>query len=196
MKWRVSEEAFLKDNNTITNLAVRLSDGTVGNQDLPSWYAARGVYETGYNYNSAPGMVPSRISNPNLTWEKSNKFDVGIDVSLFHKLNFSVDYYNEVTSDALFEVPLSRTTGLSTTYQNIGKIRNRGLEFSANYAVVNNKDWTVNVFGTLTWNKNKVIKMNGEPIESTYTIIEEGYPYRQFKMVEYAGVDRGGGRAL
>ena len=196
LKWRVSEEAFLKDNNTITNLAVRLSDGTVGNQDLPSWYAARGVYETGYNYNSAPGMVPSRISNPNLTWEKSNKFDVGIDVSLFHKLNFSVDYYNEVTSDALFEVPLSRTTGLSTTYQNIGKIRNRGLEFSANYAVVNNKDWTVNVFGTLTWNKNKVIKMNGEPIESTYTIIEEGYPYRQFKMVEYAGVDRETGLAL
>ena len=196
-RWRISEEAFLKDNETITNLALHVSDGIVGNQELGSWYAARGVYTSGSNYNSTPGMVPTRLANAELTWEKSNKFDVGLDLTLFNKLNFNIDYYNELTSEALFSVPLSRTTGLTSSYQNIGKIRNRGLEFSASYNILRTRDWNVGVNGTLTYNQNKVVKLaTGEPIESTYTIVEEGRPYRQFKMVEYAGVDRETGAAL
>lgn len=195
-KWRVSGENFLKDNPVITNATLRASYGTVGNQDI-DWYAARGLYSAGYNYNSSSGMVPTSISNPDLTWEVAKKFDIGFDMSFINRIHLTFDYYNETTSDALFEVPLSYTTGLSSVYQNIGKIRNSGIEASVNATIFAKKDLQWDIHANITWNKNKVLKLStGEPIESTYTIIEEGRPYRQFYMKEYAGVDRETGKPL
>ena len=195
-KWRLSSEDFLKDNQTITNATLRASYGTVGNQDI-DWYAARGFYSSGYNYNQVPGMVPTSIANPELTWEVSKKFDIGFDLSLAHRVHFTFDFYNSITSDALFQVPLSMTTGIAQTYQNIGSIRNRGVEFSVNATLMQRKDFHWNFFANLTWNKNKVIKLStDEPLEYTYQIIEEGRPYTQFYMKEYAGVDRETGKPL
>lgn len=195
-KWRLSGENFLKDNEVVTNAAVRVSYGTVGNQDI-SWYAARGFYVSGYNYNQTPGMVPGSIANPNLTWEVSKKFDAGFDLSFIQRINLTFDYYNEKTTDALFEVPLSMTTGQTFVYQNIGSIRNRGLEFSVNATVMQKRDFTWTAYANLTWNQNRVVKLStDEPIEDTYSIIEEGRPYRQFYMKEYAGVDRETGKPL
>ncbi len=195
-KWRLSGENFLKDNEVVTNAAVRVSYGTVGNQDI-SWYAARGFYVSGYNYNQTPGMVPGSIANPNLTWEVSKKFDAGFDLSFIQRINLTFDYYNEKTTDALFEVPLSMTTGQTSVYQNIGSIRNRGLEFSVNATVMQKRDFTWTAYANLTWNQNRVVKLStDEPIEDTYSIIEEGRPYRQFYMKEYAGVDRETGKPL
>lgn len=194
-KWRMSEESFLKGNEIITNAALRASYGTVGNQDISS-SAARGYYSAGYNYHSVAGMVPANISNPNLTWETSKKFDVGFDLSFINRWHLTFDFYNDDTSDALYEVPLSFTTGLSSSYQNIGKIRNRGIEFGVNGTAFTNKDVTVNVFANITHNKNKVIKLANGTIESAYTIIEEGRPYHQFYMKEYAGYDHETGKPL
>ena len=195
-KWRMTGEDFLKDNNVINNLTLRASYGTVGNQDI-DWYAARGFYSAGYNYNQIPGMIPTSIANPDLTWEVSKKFDVGFDLSLLHRLHFTFDFYNSITSDALFQVPLSMTTGISEVYQNIGKIRNRGVEFSVNAALMQRKDFSWNFFANLTWNKNEVIKLStDDPLEYTFQIVEEGRPYTQFYMKEYAGVDRETGKPL
>ena len=195
-KWRISGEDFLNGNSVITNATLRASYGTVGNQDI-DWYAARGFYGAGYNYNQMPGMIPVSISNQELTWEVSKKFDVGFDLSLWHRLHFTFDFYNEITSDALFQVPLSMTTGMTETYQNIGKIRNHGIEFSVNANIVQTKDWTWSAYANLTWNENEVVKLStDEPIEYTFQIIEEGHPYTQFKMKEYAGVDSETGKPL
>lgn len=195
-KWRISGEDFLNGNSVITNATLRASYGTVGNQDI-DWYAARGFYGAGYNYNQMPGMIPVSISNQELTWEVSKKFDVGFDLSLWHRLHFTFDFYNEITSDALFQVPLSMTTGMTETYQNIGKIRNHGIEFSVNANILQTKDWTWSAYANLTWNENEVVKLStDEPIEYTFQIIEEGHPYTQFKMKEYAGVDSETGKPL
>ncbi len=195
-KWRLSSESFLEGNEIITNATLRASYGTVGNQEI-DWYAARGFYSAGYNYNQTPGMRPTSIPNPELTWEASNKFDAGFDLSLFHKLHFTFDFYNEKTSDALFEVPLSMTTGIATAYQNIGSIRNRGIELSLNASIMQKKDFSWNVFANLTWNKNEVIKLStDDPLEYTFQIIEEGRPYSQFYMKEYAGVNPENGEPL
>ena len=195
-KWRISGEDFLNGNNVITNATLRASYGTVGNQDI-DWYAARGFYGAGYNYNQTPGMIPVSISNQELTWEVSKKFDIGFDLSLWHRLHFTFDFYNEITSDALFQVPLSMTTGMTKTYKNIGKIRNHGIEFSVNANILQTKDWTWSAYANLTWNENEVVKLStDEPIEYTFQIIEEGRPYTQFKMKEYAGVDRETGKPL
>ena len=195
-KWRISGEEFLSENEIITNATLRASYGTVGNQDI-SWYAARGFYSSGYNYNQMPGMGPTSIPNPELTWEVSKKFDIGFDLSFLQRIHLTFDFYNEETSDALFEIPLSMTTGISKTYQNIGSIRNRGIEFSINTSIIQNNDLNWNFFANLTWNKNEVIKLStDDPLEYTYQIIEQGHPYSQFYMKEYVGIDHETGKPL
>lgn len=195
-KWRITGEEFLKDNEIVTNAALRLSYGTVGNQDI-DWYQARSFYVAGYNYNSTPGMIPAGITNQHLTWEVAKKFDVGFDLSFINRIHLTFDFYNEETSDALYSVPLSMTTGTTTMMQNIGTIRNRGIEFSINAAVMQKRDFRWNAYANLTWNQNRVIKLaTSEPIESSFMITEEGRPFRQFFMKEYAGVDYETGRPL
>ncbi len=195
-KWRISGEEFLSENEIITNATLRASYGTVGNQDI-SWYAARGFYSSGYNYNQMPGMRPTSIPNPELTWEVSKKFDIGFDLSFLQRIHLTFDFYNEETSDALFEIPLSMTTGISKTYQNIGSIRNRGIEFSINTSIIQNNDLNWNFFANLTWNKNEVTKLStDDPLEYTYQIIEQGHPYSQFYMKEYVGIDHETGKPL
>ena len=195
-KWRISGEEFLSENEIITNATLRASYGTVGNQDI-SWYAARGFYSLGDNYNQMPGMRPTSFPNPELTWEVSKKFDIGFDLSFLQRIHLTFDFYNEETSDALFEIPLSMTTGLSKTYQNIGSIRNRGIEFSINTSIIQNNDLNWNFFANLTWNKNEVIKLStDDPLEDTYQIIEQGHPYSQFYMKEYVGIDHETGKPL
>ncbi len=195
-KWRITGENFLMGNKILTNAALRASYGTVGNQDI-GWYSARGFYTAGYNYGNVAGIVPTSIPNPNLTWETTKKFDAGLDLSFLGRVYMTLDYYNETTVDALYKVPLSMTTGLGAAYQNIGSIRNSGIEAAVNANIISNESvtWDFNV--NLTWNENKVIRLaNNERIEDSYTVIEEGRPYRQFYMKEYAGVDRETGKPL
>lgn len=195
-KWRFTDEDWLqlKDNKVINNGTLRISYGTVGNQDI-DWYASRGLYTAGFNYHGLPGTRPTNLENPNLTWEVSRKFDVGFDLGLLNRLTLSFDYYDEKTTDALFEVPLSRTSGLQTTYQNLGSIRNQGIETALNATVMRTNEFNWTAYANLTWNRNRVLKLStGDPIVGDYTIIKPGYAYRTFYMKEYAGVDRATGK--
>lgn len=195
-KWRLSSEKFLKDNPIITNATLRASYGTVGNQDI-DWYAARGYYMAGHNYDGVVGIAPESISNTKLTWETSKKFDIGFDLSFINRIHLSLDYYNETTSDALMKMPLSMTTGLASTYKNIGKIRNQGIEVDLKATIMHSKDLDWNAYANMTWNQNRVVKLSsGEPIVNTLTINEVGYPYNEFYMREYAGVDKTNGKPL
>ena len=195
-KWRVSGEEFLKDNSKLTNAMLRVSYGTVGNQDI-GWYAARGLYGAGHNYNLAAGIAPEQYANPELTWETSKKFDVGFDLSFVNRYHLSVDFYNEATTDALYNVPMSRPTGFKELLKNIASIRNQGVEVALNGTLVRNKTLNWTAYVNMTYNQNKVIELaDHKPIEGNYTIIEEGRPYRQFWMKEYAGVDRETGKPL
>lgn len=195
-KWRLSQENWLKDNDVISNADIRISYGTVGNQGI-GVYVARGVYALGANYMNMPGMIPTTLSNPNLTWETSKKFDLGFDLSFIQRWHLTFDFYNENTVDALYDYPLSMTTGLASTKRNVGKIRNRGVEIGINGTAFHSNDVVVNVFANMTYNQNKVMKLvDGLPIEYTYQIIEEGRPYYQWYTKEYAGVNPKNGRAL
>ena len=186
-KYRFSED-FFSESEVFTNAALRASYGTVGNQDI-GWYAARGFYVAGSNYAGVPGMTPSGISNRQLTWETSKKFDVGVEFSLVDRVHVTLDYYNEITEDALYSVPMSQTTGMSSATQNIGSVRNSGIEFSVNATIMQKKNFVWNAYANLSWNKNEVVKLNGEPVEGTLTMMEEGRPFNTFRMKEWAGVD-------
>ena len=189
-KYRISQEAFMENTQDwLTDLTVRGSYGTVGNQDI-GYYAAKGLFNYGYSYNSKPGAIPYQIANPDLKWETVAKADIGINAVLFERFTVELDYYNQRTKDMIFEVPLSYTTGYSDILQNIGEMENQGFEFLINAAVINNKDFSWNINLTGTANRNKIIKLaTDKPIEGTTTIRKVGEPYYSFYMPEYVGVD-------
>lgn len=204
-KYRISEEGFMDNTKDwLSDLTVRGSFGTVGNQDIASsvshlgnYFPHMGLYAYGYSYNSQPGSIPYQLANRNLKWERSEKFDIGISGVLFDRFSIEMDYYNENTKDMIFSVPLSYTSGYSSVVKNIGSMRNRGFEFLVNTNVINNKDfrWDINITGTI--NRNEITKLaTKNAIEGTTTIRKVGEPYYSFYLPEYAGVDPENGNPL
>ena len=198
-KYRISNEPFMEGTKDwLNNLTLRMSYGTSGNQEVgDSWYASRNLFGFGYNYNNLPGMAHEQFGNPDLKWEQTNKFNVGLDITLFDRVNIEMDYYNHRTKDMVFAVPVSMTTGLSSYYRNIGELSNQGFEATINAQLFKNRDWLWDITLTGSLNRNKVEKLStDDPIESTIQITEVGRPIFQFKMKEYAGVDPQTGEAM
>ena len=195
-KYRLTAEDFmLSTADWLNNVNVRASYGTTGNQEVgrigvDGWYAANDLYGFGYNYNGLPGSGRLQFGNSKLKWEQTNKFNVGLDLSIFKFLNIEVDYYNHKTTDMVFAVPTSLTTGLNSYYSNVGELSNKGIELSLNANIINNPDFKWNVSLTGSHNKNKIEKLSTDnPIEGATTIREVGRSYYTFKMKEWAGVD-------
>lgn len=198
-RYRISEEDFMESTRSwMTNLTVRTSFGTSGNQDVGnSWYASRDLFGFGYNYNGLPGSAHEQLGNDKLKWEQTNKFNIGLDVTFLDRFSLEFDYYYHRTKDMVFMVPISRTTGLLTVPQNIGKLENQGIEFTLNANVLRLPDFNWDLTWVGSHNKNKVLKLStDQPIEGSITIIEKGHDIYTFKMKKYAGVDPETGEAM
>ncbi|MDR1408424.1 MAG: TonB-dependent receptor [Tannerella sp.] len=198
-KYRLTQEAFMEGaKDWLTDLTIRGSYGTVGNQDIVrAYYPYMGLYEFGYSYHSNPGAVPTQIYSPDLKWETVKKADIGFNAVLFSRLSLEMDFYNQRTSDMIFEVPLSYTTGFASVMQNIGEMENRGFEFLVNATLIQNKNltWSARVSGTV--NRNKITALaTDKPIEGTWYIRKVGEAYNTFYLPVYAGVDPQTGEAL
>lgn len=167
--WIISEEPFFeRAKDYISNLKIRASYGSVGNASIPT-YLTMSQYSTGTEYfakNPTTYVALSVLGNSKLKWETSKQLDLGLDMSLFNdRIQFIADYYNKTTTDLLFQKQVPYTTGYSTSWTNLGKIRNIGLELTLTTHNISNKDfqWDTDlIFGT---NKIKVIDINGEIIE-------------------------------
>ena len=209
--WRVSEESFIKDNfPTISNLKLRGSWGTLGNQEIDD-YAYVQLINTGQNYvfgnGIAGGVAVTNLSNSNIKWETTAMTDFGLDLSLFDgKLEFTADYFYKKTSDILLSLPINATLGnLNAPKQNAGKVVNKGWELTATYHD-NIGDFNYTVSGNLSKIKNEILDVKGLewysgnaiyragiPIGSYYGYIAEGL-YRSEKEIEegpkrFNGVD-------
>ena len=204
-KYRISAEKFMEGTKSwLQNLTLRASYGSSGNSEVGDvsvpaggWYAAKDLYGFGWNYNSQPGMAYEQMGNDDLQWERTKKFNIGLDATLFGRFNLEFDYYVHNTTDMVFAVPASYAMGLTSYYKNIGELQNKGIEFTLGVNILKNKDWNWNVTLTGSHNKNVVKKLSTDmPIEGTYQITEVGYPIYQFKMKEYAGVDPETGDAM
>jgi TonB-linked outer membrane protein, SusC/RagA family len=163
LAWRISEEDFLKGADHLDNLKLRLSLGRLGNQNIGDYaYQAlisEGSYFNNYTFNGnlATGAVYSSISNTNLTWEKANQLDLGLDFGLFgNRISGTVEGYYKRTTDLLWEVPLPYESGYLSSWTNIGKLDNMGVEFTLNTVNVNAPDfqWTTSM--NFTYNHNVI----------------------------------------
>lgn len=197
--WRVSEEDFMKKIKLISNLKLRSSYGLAGNYNIGNYtsIANIGASNAVFGGQLAGGRVATSLNNPDLTWEQSNQYDAGIDLGLFKdRILFTADYYDRVTKSMLLnnEIPLS--SGYSNAIFNLGKVRNRGVEFSLT---------TQNLTGLFSWNtranisfnRNKVLALNdqnktiysGRSGEGGYThVTEVGKPLGQFFGYQIIGV--------
>ena len=168
--WRINQEEFLKSVESISELKLRFSWGETGNFEIPNYGAIGLLSPNNYNMNGNEinGLIQSTIPNPELTWEKSQQTNVGLELGLLNNRIFILaDYYKTITSDLLLNVGISAVSGFETTLQNIGEVKNEGFEIALK---------SRNLVGEFTWdtdfnfstNKNEVLALNAnnEPIFS------------------------------
>ncbi|WP_026897693.1 SusC/RagA family TonB-linked outer membrane protein [Daejeonella oryzae] len=194
--WIVSQENFLKESTAISFLKLRASYGTTGNSEIGN-FASRTLYGAS-PYADQSGIVFSQLGRPDLSWEKTNQLDIGLDFGLFNdRISMELDYFNKQTSDLLLNLPLPATNGFTVITKNLGSLENKGFEASLN---------TQNLVGDFKWStsfnistyKNKLTNLNGSTIDGggrQLGRISEGEPYGYFYGPKYAGVNRENGNA-
>jgi TonB-linked SusC/RagA family outer membrane protein len=195
--WVLSEEDFLQGNNTLSFLKLRGSYGVTGNAAIGD-FRHLGLFDPA-PYAVQPGLNPSQIANPDLSWEKTAQIDIGIDFGLFNnRLNGEIDYYIKNTSDLLLDLPVPSTTGFTVQAQNAGEVENKGWEFVLNSNnLVGEFKW--NTSFNIAFNKNKVVSLaDGQELidNGNANVVKVGHPIGSFYIAEYAGVDPANGDAL
>lgn len=170
LAWNISQEDFLKDNNTISNLKIHTSYGLTGNSEISTYQSLARVSSGTLLLNDvrAPYSYISSMSNPDLKWEKTGQFDVGVNLGLFRdRLSFDVAYYNKKTTDLLLDCPLPHATGYTSVFKNIGSVRNSGLDIMVTAHPVQTNDFNWSSTVNLNYNKNKILHLgdNDEDIE-------------------------------
>ncbi|MDR0692291.1 MAG: TonB-dependent receptor [Prevotellaceae bacterium] len=194
--WRAKEESFLKYVDFIDDLKLRASYGVSGT--LPnSLYSSLATYGYTLDYNGQSGSAPSRLANPDLSWERNFVFDIGLEARFFDRVSLEFDFYNRQTEDMLLDVPVSRTTGFATTLLNYGGMNNRGVELTLAVDILKNNDFFWTSTFILAHNRNKVTKIyNGEEFVSGNFMIREGESVYSYRAREWAGVDPGTGDSM
>ena len=153
---------FLKGNEIVNKLKVRASYGRTGKASFPS-YAATTMYEALFDewYATGFGAVLKALGNNNLSWEKTDKFNVGIEMQFLNqRLTVDADYYHDKTIDLVNDVSLSQTSGFSSYKDNMGEVLNQGFELQVRGEVLRNRDWLVALWGNMAHNKNKIMKIS------------------------------------
>ena len=201
--WRLSEESFLRDNNTLSEAMLRFGWGITGNQSIPSgrivsqFGGERGdtYYDiTGSNGSVLAGYRLRSLGNKDLKWEENNSINVGADLTLFNgKVDLIVDVYQRKTNNLLFDPPVPGTAGIaSPPIVNVGKMKNTGIDFSIGHR---STGWSVNLNGSHYKNEivsidgvtdffygpistrygNQIINQVGNPIGSFYGLVADGF---------------------
>lgn len=153
---------FLKGNKWVNRLKLRASYGRTGKASFPS-YSATTMYEALFDewYATGFGAVLKALGNENLSWEKTDKFNIGIDLLLFdQRLTIEADYYHDKTIDLVNDVSLSETSGFSSYKDNMGEVLNQGFELQLRAELFRNRDWLVALWGNMAHNKNKIMKIS------------------------------------
>ncbi len=163
--WRISEESPLIDVDWLDQLKLRASFGVTGNNNIGDYTSLSTLRNENYiiGNNLAPGKVLNSLANPNLGWEESRQFDYGLDlVILNNRLSFTAEYYNRSTENMLLPINIPSVSGFETIFTNIGKVENTGFEFKTNFQNVVNNNFSYHADFNISFNRNKVIEVNGD----------------------------------
>ena len=194
--WRVTEEPWMSSfKSTLTELKVRASYGTLGNQNISSSYypTSQNLALGSLSVNEAiqPIATLTTLANPDLTWETSSMYDVGIDFSLWNKLSVTADWYHKTTEGILMKLDIPATIGLGAPYQNAGSVRNVGWEAAVSYNdAVGDFHWGVDA--NLSDVHNRILNMNGTTTGGSDGLLinEEGQEINSIRGLTCLGMVR------
>ncbi|WP_430816482.1 SusC/RagA family TonB-linked outer membrane protein [Carboxylicivirga sp. RSCT41] len=194
--WNIQEENFVKSIDWIDQLKIRASIGETGNYNIGN-YQHQDLWSYGtYMNNSASVFV--QYENPDLTWEKVMKANVALEMAFLRKYRAKVDLYREQTTDMLFFIPYSLTSGVSGRMENIGEMQNSGVEMEINADLITLNHFKFNLNANASYNINKITSLynNLQEIDNGTTILKVGEPYGTYYMTEWAGVSAADGKGL
>ncbi len=203
--WKLSEEDFLKDNETLSSLKLRASYGLTGNQNIGDFAFITKVGGAGYTFGDTAvnGSAPLNIGNKDLKWESSKQLDVGLNASFFNgRLSVEMDYYDKRSEDLLIAPPIPLTTGVDERpIVNVGSVKNAGFEFAVNSKNLTGAvKWSTDF--NISYNKNEVLDIGlnskGEPLElpgaqiplgnELVNLTKTGHEVGAFYMYEFDGI--------
>ncbi len=204
--WRISEENFMKNIDWINNLKLRASYGQTGNDAIldsdgeNSYYPYQLLYTLGVSNGSEAGVYLSTLANTSLKWETQISSDVAIEFGLFdNRLNGTIEYFSKQSKDLLFDTSIPLSNGVTSIVQNIGKVKNNGIEFDLSYQFVRRNDWTFSAGVNGTHVKNKITKLpegneNGIVTDSKKYMV--GHSIYEFWLRQWYGVNPENGDGL
>jgi len=174
--WVASKEKFIQNVNWISQLKFRASYGATGNNAIADFAFVDLLYPSNYAFGSGVGTTTlgvalSRdiLSNPNITWERTFAANFGVDISMFKsKINLTIDVYQSKTDQLLLRQASMGFTGVNETWNNIGKLRNSGIEFELSTNNVVAKHFTWKTSANISFNTNKLLELGGESFQLNY----------------------------
>jgi len=201
--WRLDKENFIKSANWIDELKLRAAYGQTGNENLgtsnTALYAWQDLYSIQRNANSAGFILTTNVGNSILTWEKNSNIDVAVEFAFLNRrLRGSVEFYNRVSSNLLFDVRMPLSSGVGTQNQNIGSMYNRGLEFTLSGDVVRKRDFNWNINLNANHNTNRITKMpddTPELVSGNYRLMAGKSRY-DYWLRTYVGVNPADGKVM
>jgi TonB-dependent starch-binding outer membrane protein SusC len=195
--WLLSAEDFLKGSKVVSELKLKASYGSAGNENVGNSYEARELFGS-ITYDGKGGLVIVNFEKPGLTWEVRKTANLGIDYGLFHgRLSGAVEVYNAITKGLYLNRQISGTNGANSILTNLGKLRNRGIELSLNADVVSKKDLRWSVGFNHTFNESEILALDGTNENVAGLAINRvGEKLNSVWLVRSAGVDPDNGDAL
>lgn len=192
-KWDLKKEDFLKDVEWLNDLSLSVNYGTTGNDSGTGSYGYFGSYGVGGLYNGESSLGIASMSNPDLTWETTAKWNVGLNFSIFDRAHFQVDFYRNKSTDMLMSIPYSMTTGFSSGIGNVAAMTNTGVEANVDVDILKTKDFYWSFKANVGYNKNEITELfqgrDEYVLANTGLKMAVGHAYGEFYQVRFAGVD-------
>lgn len=194
LAYNVADEDFIKNLGVFESLKLRTSYGVIGNSDISSFnsLATVGPLGEGTFNNTYPyiGVEPYRLPNPELRWERTGQFNVGLDMAFLKgRILVTTDYYMQNTTDLLLNTPIPRTSGFNSFFNNIGSLRNEGIELAINGVVVDKKKFGWDADFNISSNRNEILELADEndipapgvlAVPTGWSVIRKGEPLGTF----------------
>lgn len=191
--WNISEEDFAQDFEVVNDAKLRLSVGTTGNQEIGNYLSLASIGSSSYAFGGAlqTGLAPTRLANPDLKWEKTTQYNIGLDLALLdRKINFVFDAYYKKTDDLLISVPVPLTSGFATVLQNIGGVENKGIEIGLITENIKNENFSWNSNFVFSANRNKVVEI-GNGVQQFFPVVPNGTLLQQQPVIVKVGLPLG-----
>ena len=191
--WRFSDEDFMEWSSSFLHEGkIRASYGVTGNEAIGN-YDSQMVYNSGSYYEGVSGVSPSRLGNPDLSWERTNQTNIGLDLAFFdNRLGFTFDWYDKHTTDLLYSCQLPKETGFSTITRNVGAMRNRGFELAISANILRLKNWKWDISLNLSRNNSIVLALaDGVPFytgSDNAIFVQEGARVGEFYGYKHNGI--------